>query len=156
MAEPTINVVIVNHDSGGTILKVIQSVLEQGMKVAQIIIVDNASRQDDLNVVRQTFPMVEIIQLEKDHGLAVARNAGLKISKGDLVLILDDDIYLSKDSLQRMVQTVYETKAVVVCPRIVLYPQNDTIHFDGASIHFTGTVILNHSFQPITAYQPNV
>jgi GT2 family glycosyltransferase len=36
-----------------------------------------------------------------------------------------------------------------ICPRILLYPEHDTVHCDGAGVHFVGTLALRNGFRPL-------
>jgi len=63
-------------------------------------------------------------------------------------------VYLTKGALTSMVTAHFETGAAVICPRIILYPEIDIIHCDGAAIHFTGTLSLCHAYDPQVDHMP--
>lgn len=123
--------------------------MEQNYPLDKIVVVDNGSTDEDSQKIRLMFPGVEVIELGTNRGLSSARNAGLKAIKSDLVLLMDDDVYLSSGALQRLVEAQRETNAVAVCPRIVLYTENDIIQCDGASLHFAGMLALKHAYSPV-------
>jgi GT2 family glycosyltransferase len=149
-----ISAVLINHNGGHTILTAIQSILNQRQTWDQIIVVDNGSTDGSNEEIRQHHPIVELVELGKNMGLPYARNAGISKTDSDLVLLLDDDVYLSPGSLEYMINAIQDTGAPVICPRIVLHPENEIIQCDGASIHHTGALVLRHSFEKTTLHPP--
>jgi len=135
-------------------LKSIQSVIDQDHPVADIIVVDNGSTDGIPDQIRDAFPQVNLIALGENRGLSLARNIGLRHSTGDMVLIIDDDVYISRDALQKMMKAHQDTNAAVVCPRIILYPETDILQCDGAQIHFSGTLSLRHAYQEVSRHVP--
>lgn len=142
----TISAVLVNFNSGGTILRAIQSLVEQGDVWDEIVVVDNGSSDGSDLEVGRCYPFVRIIVLGQNRGLSNARNAGLAAVQSDYVLFVDDDVYLTPSSLQKMMAALVEIGASVVCPRILLHPENDIVQCDGAGIHFTGVLDMRHPF----------
>jgi GT2 family glycosyltransferase len=150
----TISALLINHNGGHTILTAIQSLLDQRQTWEQIVVVDNGSTDGSNEEIRQHYPTVQLVELEENLGLPYARNLGISKIDGDLVLLMDDDVYLSPGSLEHMINAMQDTDAAVICPRIVLQPENEIIQCDGASIHYTGTLALRHSFEKITSHPP--
>lgn len=144
----------INHNSHGTILKSIQAVIEQDYPLEKIVVVDNASVDEDVQQIRRMFSNVEVIELRTNQGLSFARNVGLNAITSDMVLLVDDDVYLSDGALRLLVQAYHETNAVVVCPRIVLHPEGEFIQCDGASLHFSGMLALDHAYGSIQMHPP--
>lgn len=150
----TISAVLINHNGGGTILRAIQSLLDQRQIWDQIIVVDNGSTDGSDQEIRRHYPRVQLVDLGENRGLPYARNAGLSKTQSDVVLFMDDDVYLTRGSLQRMLDAMWETGASVICPRIILHPENEVTQCDGATIHFIGTLALRHPFQKLADHPP--
>lgn len=119
-----------------------------------IIVVDNGSTDGGPKQIRLAFPHINIIELRENIGLSQARNIGLSTARNDLVLLVDDDVYLSNNALHLMINSLEKMEATIVCPRITFYPETDTIQCDGADIHFAGTLSLRHAYQPVSGHQP--
>lgn len=149
-----ISALLTNYNSSGTILRSIQSLMEQNYPLETILVVDNGSTDDGTQRIHKAFPNAEIIELRENLGLTRARNIGLDKLKSDLVLLVDDDVYLSKDSLELMVAAHVETGAVITCPRVVLLPETHVLQCDGAEIHFVGLLSLRHAYQPLIQHPP--
>lgn len=150
-----ISAVIINHDGGDTVLDVLRSVLEQDPPLESILVVDDNSQDGSPGLIRNSFPGVQLIELERNRGISYARNVGLDQATGELVLFLDDDVSLEKHALQRLAQAQRETGAALVVPRIVFHPGDRLIQCDGAQIHMIGTLRLRHADQPIETCSAN-
>jgi hypothetical protein len=151
----TISAVLINHNGSSTVLRTIQSLLDQEQVWDQIVLVDNASTDGSVEKAQQVYPSVQVVKLGENVGLPQARNIGLSKIQSELVLFMDDDVFLTPKSVQYMISAMQETGASVVCPRIVLHPENETVQCDGAFIHFAGVLGLRHSFEKAALHSPS-
>ncbi len=69
----------------------------------EVIVVDNASADRSVEMVRTDFPHVRVIERRKNGGIA-GWNAGFAVGEGDFFLVLDDDCYIAGDALKRAVE----------------------------------------------------
>lgn len=84
---------------------------------AQIIIVDQM-KTSQCEANKLSLNRIEYINLETPH-LAKARNAGLDVAIGDIVLYLDDDVEITKDTLSEHVRAYSDPKVVGVAGRVI-------------------------------------
>ena len=70
---------------------------------AEIVVVDNGSRDDSVAMVAEKYPDVILIDAKDNLGFAGANNRGIENATGDYVLLLNSDTVLRDDSLQRCV-----------------------------------------------------
>lgn len=101
--EGLVSVVIPMYDSASYITTTIQSVLSQTYKNIEVVVVDDCSKDDSVNVVKQIATKdarIRCIPLEKNQGAAVARNIGLKEAKGQFIAFLDSDDLWTENKLQ--------------------------------------------------------
>jgi len=134
-----ISAVVIHHDRRDTIGRVLKSLAEQESPVERVVVIDNGSAQP-LSAPRG----VRVHRLDKPVGLSEARNVGLRLVGSEVVLLLDDDVYVSPDGLSLLSVALTETKAAVVCPRILFHPEDAVIQCDGASLHYAGMLSLNN------------
>lgn len=146
--RPSVAAVVLNHNGEQRVLNTIEALRRQP-ELETIVVVDNDSEDGSPQRIVERFPDVELLDMGGNMGIPVARNRGLQHVDTDLVLLIDDDVYLERDCLSRMITALVETGAAVVCPRIRLHPQRDMVQADGAAAHFVGTMILRHAFQPV-------
>lgn len=96
-----ISVITVSYNSAATIEETIQSVLAQDHKDIEYIIVDGASKDDTMEIIKK-YP-VHIVISEPDKGIYDAMNKGLARASGDVIAILNsDDIYKNNSVLSRV------------------------------------------------------
>ena len=150
-----ISAVIINHNSGGTVLEVIRSLLRQDPPLKTILVVDNKSEDGSGAKVRAAFPGVRLIELEQNMGISYARNLGMSHANSKLVLMIDDDVYLEQGALQKLIRARQQTSAAIVVPRVVFHPGDRVIQCDGAQIHMTGTLSLLHRDRLVDSCPPD-
>lgn len=68
----------------------------------EIIVVDNASKDNSVSEIKQNFPEVKIIQNKKNIGFGRANNLGLQIAKGNYILFLNTDTYLEEPAIDNL------------------------------------------------------
>jgi GT2 family glycosyltransferase len=96
-----ISIIIVTLNSERFILKNLASLYNQTLLPEEIIITDNGSTDDTLPSVRKHFPGVHIIENNANLHYAKAVNIGVEKASGNLMVILNDDIELEPDFIQK-------------------------------------------------------
>jgi N-acetylglucosaminyl-diphospho-decaprenol L-rhamnosyltransferase len=90
----TIDVVIVTYNSAPEIVPCLASLAPAGVDPARIVVVDNASQDDTVSLIRTGFPAVTVIENPANVYYAAACNRGIHAGQGDLVLLLNPDTLL--------------------------------------------------------------
>ena len=102
-----VSIITVAYNSGKTLEHTIQSVLTQSYHDIEYIIIDGASSDNSVDIIRrneQDFNGRLVWRSEKDRGIYDAMNKGIKLATGDVVGILNsDDYFTSNDVIERMV-----------------------------------------------------
>lgn len=85
----------------------------------EIIVVDNAST-DGSPEAAQKIPGVRVIQMGGNAGFAAANNAGIAVSRGDVLLLLNSDTLVPPGALDRLIEKLAATpQAAIAGPRLV-------------------------------------
>ncbi len=105
MPRPLISVIIPTFNRGHCLEESIRSVRDQNFPDFELIVVDDGSVDNTIEVVNQ-FPDIRFIRLDKNRGVSFARNCGLKQAQGDWIAFLDSDDLWKKGKLQAQVQWV--------------------------------------------------
>ena len=88
--RPLVTVVIPAYNRARTIARSIDSVLQQDYHHFELLVVDDASSDDTVAVVRQyADPRIRVIQQPCNAGAGAARNRGIKEARGDFIALLD-------------------------------------------------------------------
>ena len=86
-----LSVVVVAYDSAGALEASLPALCPQLAPGDELVVVDNASADDTLAVVRRLAPDAVVIESPGNTGFAAAANAGAHASRGDLLLLLNPD-----------------------------------------------------------------
>lgn len=95
----------------------VESVLCQTLRDLEVICVDDVSTDGSLQLLYElaaTDPRVKVLEQKENGGAQLARNAGVAVSKGDFIAILDDDDWLAPDALELAVKE-FEGRDDVQC-----------------------------------------
>ncbi len=65
----------------------------------EILLVDNASTDGTASFVRERFPDVKVLELERNHGFGGGSNAGFRGASNDIVVLLNNDMRVEPDFL---------------------------------------------------------
>lgn len=103
------SVVIPAYNAGKTIARAITSVLAQSYPAHEIIVVDDSSKDDTVDLVEQ-YPAIRLIRKIKNQGSSAARNAGLDAATGDYIAFLDADDIWHEHKLM-LVNTILSSRA---------------------------------------------
>lgn len=101
---PMVTIIIPAYNSEKTIEKCVNSALAQTYKNLEIIIINDGSTDETLNICRKIANKNKnIIIINKDNeGVSKARNDAIKISSGDYLAFFDADDYAEKDMIKKM------------------------------------------------------
>lgn len=113
-----ISVITATFNSGKTVRDTMESVLRQTHKDIEYLIIDGASTDDTMDIVRSYEPQFEGRMhyiSERDKGIYDAMNKGIAMATGDVVGILNsDDFYTSPDILEQVAKTLTNTEVDAV------------------------------------------
>ena len=99
---PTVSVVIPNYNYGRFIAETIASALAQTYPIREVIVIDDGSTDDSIEVIGRFGSKVKLIN-QKNQGVGAARNIGFENSSGEFVAFLDaDDIWLPNKIEEQM------------------------------------------------------
>ncbi len=122
-----ISIITATYNSGAHIEDCLRSVAQQTHVDIEHIIIDGASTDNTLEIVRK-FPHVSVIVSEKDGGIYDAMNKGIGLAKGDVIGILNsDDLFADTAVLNRVVEACGEP-SVDACYGDLLYVDREDIH----------------------------
>ncbi|MDT3697256.1 MAG: glycosyltransferase family 2 protein [Ignavibacterium sp.] len=109
--KPLVTVNILSFNRKDELRNTLTKVYEQDYKNIEVIVVDNSSSDGSAEMVKNEFPSVRLIQMEKNVGIA-GWNEGFKVAKGEYVLVLDDDSYPDRNALLQVVNILLEKNKV--------------------------------------------
>lgn len=112
----------------------------QTLRDFEILLVDNGSTDGSQAYVRESFPEVALIELGENRGFTGACNAGWRASRGEIVILLNNDTEVDPNWLSEIVGAFERhPKAGIVASKMLLFDQRDTFHTAGDIMHIDGT-----------------
>lgn len=97
MSVPDISIIVTNYNYGCYIQRCLRSVLNQKYVNHEIIVVDDCSTDDSLEMIKVFDTTVKVISTSQNSGVAAAANLGIKNAKGQFIIRVDSDDYVSSD-----------------------------------------------------------
>jgi GT2 family glycosyltransferase len=127
--------IIIPHYNGRDILKeCLDSLKQSTYPHVEILLVDNGSTDDSLEMVEKEHPRVQIIRNQKNLGYAGGCNVGVTHAQGEYLLILNNDTIHKPTWIEAMVEWLdTHPRTATVMPKILSYSQRDRFDYSGAA-----------------------
>lgn len=104
--EPLVSVIVAVYNQESYVGKCLKSIINQTYRNLQIIVVNDGSTDNSLNIInkyKETENRIDVIS-KKNEGLAFARRDGLSVAIGKYVVFVDSDDYLLFSAIQDLVK----------------------------------------------------
>ena len=137
--DTRVAVVIPNWNGKRWLPDCLESIAAQTLAPAETIVVDNGSTDGSLELLRES-PGVRVVSLGRNTGFAFAANRGVEAAESELVALVNTDVVLVPEWLERMVGALESDPAAasVACKMVdlrhpeLLYDAGDVLRRDGA------------------------
>lgn len=130
--KPLISIVILNYNQLQVTREFLDSCRNLTYTKHEIIMVDNASRQDPTAIIHEHYPQVRLIRTKKNLGFTGGNNVGIEAAKGDYVFVVNNDTEVTPDLLEKLLEPfAKDTTIGVVCPKIKYHSQPNVIQYAG-------------------------
>jgi GT2 family glycosyltransferase len=111
-----LSIVIVNYNSASLIIDCIRSIKKETTAIPyEIIAVDNDSADDSVAQLKNAFPDVVVHQMGYNSGFGRANNAGMRMAKGDTVLLLNPDTIVLNNAIEKNYADFQNDKEYAAC-----------------------------------------
>lgn len=98
MSSSKVSVIIVSYNVSNFLLLCLDSVYKALVNItSEIIVVDNNSEDNSVDMIKNTYPNVTLIENKKNVGFGKANNQGVAISSGEYILFLNPDTIVQED-----------------------------------------------------------
>ena len=127
-----IAVVILNFNGAEMLRAFLPSVVDYSPE-AEVIVADNCSTDASAQVMREEFPTVRYIQLEKNYGFADGYNRALAQVEAEYFLLLNSDVEVTQGWLAPMLEYMDSHPDVAACqPKLLSYKNKKEFEYAGA------------------------
>ncbi len=121
----------------------LRAIASQSRRPDETIVVDDGSPDDTAAWVASTFPWVRVVRLSANAGFAGAANAGIRASRGAIVVLLNNDTEAEPGWLEALVAPMEDDEGVGACAsKILVHDRPGLLHAAGDG-YTTGGVPVN-------------
>lgn len=110
MDNKKIDIIITTYNSSQYIAKLLLSIKQQDYSQYNCFIIDDASLDDTVKIVKEGFPWVKLIVQRKNHGPSKNRNIAISMGSAPYIVVLDSDVFLSDTSWLSKALKIMENK----------------------------------------------
>ncbi len=140
--RPLVSIIAINFNQ----LKVTEDFLKSLEKITypnyEVIIIDNASKEDPSTYLKKYYPWIKCIRSEENLGFAGGNNLGIREAKGDYFMLLNNDTEVTPDFLEHLVDAMSENPKIgMVGSKVRFWDNKKIIQYAGATpmTRFTAT-----------------
>ena len=128
--ECELSVITVNYNGLKDTCALIESIpFNENMEV---IVVDNASLQDEASLIQKKYPQVKTIRSEKNLGFAGGNNLGIQESDGKYLFLVNNDTVFEDFNVQALIDRLESSPLIgMICPKIRFTWGNKPIQYAG-------------------------
>jgi GT2 family glycosyltransferase len=129
-----IAVVILNWNGEKFLRQFLPGVVQHSEEVADVVVIDNASDDQSIALLRSEFPSVKIVRLDKNYGFAGGYNYGLREVPNEFYVLLNSDVEVTPQWIQPVVAYMDATPRMVACqPKILDFHRKEWFEYAGAA-----------------------
>ncbi len=136
--QPLVSIITINYNESGVTLEMLESLKNVRYQNVEVIVVDNASPNDNPDVIKEKFPEVNLIKSNENLGFAGGNNLGVQEARGDYLLFINNDTIVPENCIAPLVETLENDHSIgMVSPKI-------KFHWDDSLIQYAGYTPMNH------------
>lgn len=112
--SPFFSVVVANWNGEKYLEAGVQSLFDSGRASGlpfEVIVVDDASTDGSLDLLRQRFPQVQILANTANQGFAATSNRGAEAARGQYVVMINNDVVVPRDFMENILAAFREAPA---------------------------------------------
>lgn len=131
MKEYLVSVIVPFYNPGENLKKCLESLVNQTYHNIEIILIDDGSTDQSLEIATQYAKTDDriILEKQKNQGVSRARNRGIEVANGDYFSFIDSDDYLELDTYEYLLNLLEEKRVDVVnYEHYITYSDKEIVH----------------------------
>ncbi len=130
--QPLLSIVVINWNGAAHLPTCLNALRAQTYRNFEVIVADNASRDDSLQLLARDYPEVKIVALSENRGFTGGNNAGIRMAQGEFIILLNNDTEVDPHWLEEILATFQRhPEAGIVASKMKLFDRRDTLHTAG-------------------------
>jgi glycosyltransferase involved in cell wall biosynthesis len=111
---PEVSIIVTNYNYGKYLPRCLRSCLSQRGVECEVVVVDDVSTDNSMDAIKPFQDQVRLVQNVENVGVAASANEGLKMSRGQFVIRVDADDFVSAD-MSHFMKTYLESNHDAFC-----------------------------------------
>lgn len=130
--QPLISIIALNYNQKEVTCEFLRSLHTLKYPNFEVIIVDNASKENPQEAFEDAYNEVHVILSSKNLGFTGGNNLGIKNSKGEYYFIVNNDTEVTPDLLDKLIEPFYhDDRIAMVSPKIKFFDHPEVIQYAG-------------------------
>lgn len=121
---PMVSVIVASYNASRYIAHAISSIQKQTLKSIEIVVSDDASTDDTVEIVTRLIsddPRIRLVRSGQNQGPAAARNRALDVAKGQWIAVVDSDDYIHPTRLATLLDLAFRDGADIVADDLLFF-----------------------------------
>lgn len=153
MSAPACSVVVVNWNGRHHLDACLGALRRQTFRDFEVLLVDNGSSDGSLELVRASYPWVELVALPDNRGFSGGNNEGIRRARGRYVALLNNDTEVEPDWLAELVGAIEARADVGLCAsQVLFFDRRDTLDSAGDYFGTNGVAGKRGHLEPAARY----
>jgi len=132
--KPRVAIVILNFNGVHHLRSFLPSVMATQYEHLEIVVADNGSTDNSIDVIKNEFAQVTLITYPKNEGFAGGYNWALKQVKADYYVLLNSDVEVDPHWIDPMVALLEADATIGACqPKVLSFSEKDSFEYAGAA-----------------------
>ena len=127
METALVSIIMPMYNAGKFLSKSIESVLEQTYQNWELLLIDDGSKDDSIDIAlafTEKDSRIFLLKNEQNMGIAKTRNKGIEASKGQYIAFLDSDDIWDREKLEKQIRFMQENDYVITFTAYELMDEN--------------------------------
>ena len=145
----TVDVIIPNYNGVALLTACLDSLRGQTRRDFRVLVVDDASSDDSLAVLRERYPEVDLLALPSNGGFVRAVNAGIVHSAAPIVVLLNNDTVADPRFIEQLAGALDRyPRYAFAAAKLILFDQPGRLHSAGDGYGWDGVPFSRGVWQP--------
>jgi GT2 family glycosyltransferase len=132
--QPEVAIVILNYNGRHYLQQFLPAVLASVYANKRVIVADNASQDDSVAFLKEHFPSVELVLLNRNYGFAGGYNKALERIQSDYYVLLNSDVEVTPHWIEPAISWLEKDERYAVCqPKLRAYRDKEHFEYAGAA-----------------------
>jgi len=157
--KPLVYIILINWNGLEDTLECLESLRKIAYPKFRVIVVDNGSKDNQADIIKEKFPEVKLIRNNRNMGYVIANNQGIELAlkrSADYILLLNNDIVVERNFLNILINYAERNKDFGILSPKILYYDSNKIWSVGGKILPGGITILTGKGKDHNCYTTEV